>query len=403
MLRTNIYFYLLLFTISIILYFAHATYTLHGIYGDGNGYYSYTHALYFRQSLDFSEIYNHLENFNGRKYIFSRVFWDQSSNPYLIGTGILWLPSVVFIEIINFILNLGQNRFSLIYELGPGISGVVFMISGLKFLEIYLNNFFGKRVVFKTLLTLFFATNIFYYTALEPALSHQPSFLIICFLLWRTYKFKKSVSNLIILGILAGILASVRLADTILLIPIFLQSKINIKNSAIVILSALIGFLPQLINQQYMYGTILTHPYLTGGSGTWDFSLYKLFEYLFSPLRGLFLWTPVFLIAYFGLIIKRKFIFIFTILLLWLITSSWSAYLSAGFGQRFSFAAIPLFAFGLSAVYQKLKSKWFLVIFLISVGWNFMLLKNVYLHRDFFIQKPDFNYTEFFNYMLKLN
>lgn len=403
MFKTSSSKYFILFTISLLLYFLHAVITLQGLYGDGNGYYSYTNSLFFQRNLDFSPIYAHLENFVGPKYIFSRMFWNPESNPYLIGTSLVWLPSMSFISGISNLFALDLNRFDLVYELGPGITGILLMIFGLVFLEKYLQNFFGKLTVNMTILILFFASNVFYYTALEPALSHQPSFFIICFLLFWTYKFRVSTLNVFVLGLLSGFLASIRIADIVLLIPIFYQAGLKIKNMLIAFFGALIAFTPQFINQLNMYQNIATHPYLTGESGTWKLSGIQFLEYLFSPKRGLFLWTPLFGVGLWGLIKSKSLVFIFSIVILWIITSSWSAYLSAGFGQRLSFSTIPFFAYGIAYILEKKDLKKIVFIGTLFATWNFLLLKNIYLHKDIFIQSPDFGIKIFLTYMLKIN
>jgi hypothetical protein len=394
--------YCILFAISVLLYFIHAAVTLQGVYGDGNGYYSYTNTLFFQGNLDFGPVYEHLGNFTGTKYTFSRVFWDRNENPFLIGTAIIWLPSMAFIRFMSNLFNLDIGRFDLLYELGPGITGIVLMIGGLYFLEKYLLNFFNKKTVFWTILTLFFGSNVFYYTTLEPALSHQPVFFIISFLLWWTYKFKKTAFRIFLLGLIAGVLGTIRIADTVLLIPVIFQARLRIKDCLFFLAGGLIAAIPQVANQYYMYGTIFTHPYLTGGGGTWEFSFKHLFEQLYSPMRGLFTWTPVFLISLYGLIKSKSLIFMTPVVLLWLITSSWSAYLSAGFGQRFYFGAIPFFSYGLAYVYSKTDLKRIILIGAMFTVWNMLLIKNVYLHKDLFIQSSGFTFNQFFTYMLQL-
>jgi hypothetical protein len=393
--------YLFIFVFSLSIYLAHAIITRQGLYGDGNGYYLYTNTLYFQRNLNFGPIYNYLGNFNGVKGIFSRIFWNRSSDPYTIGTGIVWIPSMAFISAINILFNLHASRFDLIYEIGPGLTGIILIISGLYFLEKYLLNFFSKKAVFWTIITIFFASNVLYFTAFEPALSHQPSFFIICFLLWWTHKLKISTKNMFLLGLLSGFLATVRMVDIILLVPIYWQLKLRKENLLPIVVGGLIGFSPQLINQYINYGSILTNSYLNGSNGTWQFNLIHLFEYLFSPMRGLFLWSPIFLVAFWGLIKSKSKIFLATIFILWLVTSSWSAYLSAGFGQRFSFSAIPYFAFGLAYLFNKYSTKIILIIFGVFTIWNFNLLANFYLHKDRLVQAPDLKIGEFMTLQAK--
>lgn len=394
--------YFLLFVFSFTVYIAHTVITGQGLYGDGNGYYSYTNTLYFQKNLDFTPIYDYLINFQGRNGIFSRLFWDRNTNPFLIGTGLVWIPSLAFISAVNNIFGLHASRFDLIYETGPGITGIILMLGGLYFLEQYLLNFFSKKAVLWTVLAVFFTSSVLYYTASEPALSHQPAFFIICFLLWWTYRFKKTYLNLFILGFISGLLATVRSADIVLLLPVYYRVKPKLKDYEYIFPGFIIAFLPQLLCQQFMYGSIFVNPYLNGQIGSWQFNLAHLFQYLFSPMRGLFLWTPILLVGFWGLIKSGSKVYLLAIFALWLVTSSWSAYLSAGFGQRYSFSAIPFFAYGLAFLFQKFSLRKIISTISVFAVWNALLLKNFYFHKDLFIQSGRFTFTEFISFMSRL-
>lgn len=379
--------YFFLFVLSIAIFFIHALYTKHAVYGDGNGYYSYTHALYFEKSLNFSQIYNHLQNFQGRNYIFSRIFWNTDltkngfiqQNPYMIGTGLVWLPSFIFISLINIVFNLNADKFSIIYELGPGITGVLCMLGGLVFLEKYLLLFFQKRTAELTILAVFFATNVFYYTAFEPALSHQPAFLIVSFLLWWTAKLKLNYKKAIFLGILGGALTIIRIADVILFIPFLFSFKNKVKFLPAVIAGFLIGIIPQVTNQYLQYGSPIVSPYLNGQSGVWQPKFIHFAEFLFSLKRGIFVWTPILYLGVWGLIKTKSFKFLAAIFLSWLILSSWSSHLSAGFGQRLAFSSLPFLAYGLARVFNGLKTRKIFIVTIPFVLWNFTLLVGFYV------------------------
>jgi len=398
--------YFLLFVLSISIFFLHALITKHAIYGDGNGYYSYTNTLYFQHNLNFDPIYNYLGNFPGKTGTFSRIFWDTNytksgvirQNPYLIGTGVIWLPSMALISAINKIFSLNAIRFNLIYELGPGLMGILLMLSGLYFLEKYLLNFFSKKAVFWTILTTFFASNVIYYTAFEPALSHEPIFFLASFMLFWTYKFKPNAKNIFIFGLLTGFFAIIRIADTIVLIPIFyqvLQRRPKFKLLPLCLAGLAIAVSPQIVTQYFMYGNILSNPYFTGQSGVWQFSLAHLFDHLFSPLRGLFLWSPVFLLGFWGLVKSKSKIFLIALITLWLVSSSWSGSLSAGYGQRYSFCAIPLLTFGLAYLINRWKVKKALLIFSIFSLLNLNLLTTFYLHKDRLLEPGSVPLKEF--------
>jgi hypothetical protein len=366
-------------------------YTKHAIYGDGNGYYTYTQALYFGDGFNFEPILTHLANFTGRTETFSRLSWEPTvgplgvmHNPYLIGPGILWLPSMVFISLVNIVFGLSAGRFDIIYELGPGVTGILFMISGLYFLEKYLRNFVSGKVASWVSVALYFGSYLLYYAAFEPALSHQPSFFIVSFLLFWTYKFKATKVNSFFLGFLVGLLAITRIIDVLLLIPIawnILGRKPSFKDLLFGIPGFLIAVSPQAILQYFTYGTVFMHNYFFCDGCLFKLNPVHFVSYLFSPYRGLFVWSPIFILGVIGLVRKRLWVVLSVILVFWIITSSWSGYLSAGFGQRYSFSIAPYFALGIAYLFEKRSQAERLLYTIPFVLWNFTLLVAFYIFR----------------------
>lgn len=362
--------YFFFFAIAWIIFIAHAIYTNHAIYGDGNGYYAYAQALYFERSLNFNPVYNFLLHFQGRTGEFSRLFWDTKFNPYSIGTGIVWMPSMFLMSIFS------SNRFSLIYELGPGLTGIVCMLLGLYFLEKYLTNHFSKRTVFWTILTIFYGSNVFYYTTFEPALSHQPAFLIIAILIYLTDKNK---ANLFLVGILSGLLATIRIGDTILLLPIIFNLKKHGWRLAYLVLGAILAYSTQLINQNIQFNNFLQNPYINGQNGIWQPSVNNIYNVLFSPKRGLIVWTPIFALGFYQLI-KKKYLNIYLTILIYLLTVSfWPGGSSAGFGTRLMFSATAFFAVGIAHFFDHLGIRKTIKTFIFFTAYNFLLLYGFYI------------------------
>src|SRR3989304_7642010 len=205
--------YLLLFILCSFLYIAHFIHAGHGIYGDGNGYWSYTHTLYFQHNLDFHNIYAHLKNFTVNDKPVPRLFWNTQPtetgalpNHWLIGTGLLWLPSMFVLESLFKLLGVGVYRYSVIWELGPGLSGVVFGIAGLFFVERIITHIWNRKTAILTVLITFATTNLLYYIAIEPALSHSAIFFInaLFIYLWLVINPKKYTTWLI-WGLLVGL------------------------------------------------------------------------------------------------------------------------------------------------------------------------------------------------------
>jgi len=382
------FIFILCFTIFII----HLISIRHGVYGDGTAFYTYAQALVFDKGLHFGPIYNFLEHFQGVKGEFSRFFWDRAINPYPIGTGIVWIPSVALISIFF------HDRFSMVFEVGPGLTGILLVIGGLYFLEKYLQNFFSKKIALISVLFFFFASNLFYYSSFEPALSHQPSFFIISFLLYKSYKFDKKFINYFLLGTLSGLLFTIRIPDIILLIPIYwqiLKNSPSVKNWATIFISAAIFSLPLFWSYYVMSGNPLRMPYLASGIKEWTFSVGEIAQFFFTPKRGLFTWTPIYLFTLIGLVKARKWEFLLSITLLILVVSFWASS-SVEFGQRFILGGVPYFAFGLASFIEKINIKKTTILFLLLLTWNLLTIFHFYFDKPNMIKNDNLTFSTFF-------
>lgn len=403
---------MLLAVLSFFLFTVHVLVAGHGIYGDGNAYYSYAQALYFEKSLDFDPIYAHLSQFQGKKYIFSRIFWNTDygpfgirRNPYFIGTGILWIPALLVTDLLVKIFNPGVDRFSIIYELGSGFTGVMFVVLGLYFTEKWLENFFKRDIIRWSSVILIFATFVLYYCAFEPALSQQPSFFLISYLLYKTYALSKNKYSFFTIGLISGVLAMTRLSDVIFLLPVIYQlAKQRMKLYQVLSLAfgALLGFLPQLLSQLLMHGNLFHNSYLSGENGYFTLSLKQLWMFLFSAERGLFIWTPAFLLSFLGLFRalreknpgKQKTAFwgLLSVLGMVLVASSWWSYIMPGYSQRFLFAAIPYLAFGFCYLFGKISRKKIVAAVTVFTIWNLLLLIQFYYDSERLVRSVGINY-----------
>lgn len=384
--------YFLLFVICFTIFIVHLILIRHGIYGDGNGFYAYTQALFFDKGLNFGPIYNSLGHFQGVKDEFSRFFWDSKINPYPIGTGIVWIPSVALISLFS------SDRFSMIFEVGPGLTGIILVLGGMYFLEKYLQNFFSKRIAAFSVMFFFLTSNLFYYSSFEPALSHQPSFFIISFLLYKSYKFDRKFINYFLIGALSGLLFTIRVADILFLIPIYWQifkSSPTIKNWAITFISAAIFTLPIFWSYFVMSGNPFHLPYLDRGITTYSFKVSSILNFFFTAKRGLFTWTPVYLLSFIGLFKSRKYMFLLSVMLLILFVSFWAS-ISVEFGQRWIIGGAAYFIFGLASFIEKLNTKKVAILFALLFTWNLLTIFQFYFNEENVIKNDNLTFSMFF-------
>lgn len=406
--------YLLFFLLSLILYSSRVIVTKQGVYGDGNAYWSYAHALTFKGSLDFTDVYQHLSHFQGRKYQFSRVFWRQGPtstgmlpNQWLIGPSLLWLPLLVTTHFSTILLSLGVSPYSVFWEFLAGLSGITFGLLGLYFLEKTLHRFFDFTSSTRVIWLLFLTTHLFFYIALEPVHSHSSIFFLICFLIFFvTRPQPHGPLRWFIPSLLVGLIAITRpsgIASTVLFLPLFhspLKSKIS--DYFTLALGFLVGIFPQLLTQYIIFGSVFSQPYLTGYHGQATFSLKFIPLALFSAQRGLFIWTPILLIGLFGLIqwtknMQLRKVFILYLLIQLLIVGTWNGIISAGYGNRFFIETLPIYAFGFAHVFSRLSQKTYLLLLFGGLYWNLALL------TQFFLDKPrlvDLNHITYPNLFL---
>ena len=182
---------------------------------------------------------------------------------------------------------------------------------------------------------------------------------------------------------MAGLLAIIRPADLILLIPSVSQvvkSGAKPKYFLLALFGFLIAVSPQIYAQYMIYGSIFKNYYFEGNKFGWEITPAGSFLYLFSPARGLFVWSPVFFIGLIGLIQKKMWLYLTTLATLWLVTSSNVSYNAVGFGLRYAFGAVPFFAFGIAHIIEK-QIKNPLYLFIPTFVWNLTLLFCFYVLR----------------------
>jgi len=403
-------FFLFIIT-SISLFTLHTWFSGHAMYGDGNAYFSHAHALAFQGNLDFTAIYHHLSNFPGKHYTFDRIFWETNPtatgrlpNKWLIGPALFWTPVFLLARLVSFLISLPIPPYSLFWEYLAGYVSLSFALLGLYFLARSLTRVFSLPSGRLALVTLLFGSHLFYYLTLEPTLAHSLHFFLQSTLLYCLFSTSKKEKFLwFALGLLIGLLAITRptgILSLLLLLPLAKKSLPKKSSLFLFVFAFFAAILPQALAQQYLYGSLLSQPYLSGAHGNPVPDLSKLFSTLFSARRGLFIWAPSWALALIGLFdpkLKRfRNYFLPFIFALYLIVGTWHAGLSASFGNRFYLDAAPLMAFGLAAFYQR-HPRYTLPFTLFFILWNFALLSQFYLDKPRLVDMQNATYSSLFS------
>lgn len=260
------------------------------------------------------------------------------------GLSFLLLPfymlSALFAQLFNFEL----NGLSLPYQVSISLASIIYTVVGLYFLSRWIRlQGIDDKISAIVVLLIFFGTNLFQYSIVEPAMSHAYSFSAICFFLFQfnlyliTNKSKDMYWSAFALGLVLFLRPNNLLI--LLFLPFFysglrnflnhilqlLRSKAFFLSTGIVLLFVLVQLLiwnryeTQLYSDRYAaYGFYWFQP--------------KLREFLFGFEAGFFVYTPLCLFFLFGLIpLSRSSgyasaIYLFFLFLLFYFFSAYSAY-----------------------------------------------------------------------------
>ncbi|MCD1294181.1 hypothetical protein CUJ83_04125 [Methanocella sp. CWC-04] len=266
------------------------------------------HNIYLDNFIDY---YNNSSNWWGT-YFFteSRGHWV-SSYPIvapLLATPLYLLP-YIFTKLMGIPVDMGNTTFFLmVYAMEKISAAVIAALSGVVF-YLLLRELFDKKVALIGVFLYAFATSTWTIGS-QGMWQHGTSELLLCLillLLVKNIKVPKGISY-VYLGILSGLLVFNRPTNAILLLPVLYyllkSSRDNILRYGISLAAVSVPFLAYNL---YFFGGLF------GGYGGLT-SLYsfdpeamtRLAGLLISPSRGLFIYTPIALLAIPGFFYVKK-------------------------------------------------------------------------------------------------
>ncbi len=340
------YWFFLIAGIYLVGFLGHAIFLKKTVYGDGIYYYAWMRSVVIDRDINFANDY---ATFGANQLLTAKGF---QGNIYSIGPALLWSPQFLWIHRL-----LNSDGFALPYQLTVGITSIFYALFGLLLLYRTLAKFFSKTTAVLTVITIAFATNLFFYGSLDAVNSHALSFFAASLFLALL---KQPNTQPLLLGASVGLLALIRPQDT--LFGLLLLPRVNRKTILAIATGAILAFLPQLLAWQTLYGKFWVSPYLDRGYG-FNFLQPHLVEVLFSPKSGLILWTPVIAVALVGLFLKgfpkplnRWFILLLIFLQLYLVASWTTWWQGESYGGRMFISLLPLLSLGLATVFTRLRS-----------------------------------------------
>jgi len=152
-----------------------------------------------------------------------------------------------------------------------------------------------------------FSTNLFYYVVGEPAMSHIYSFFCITSFCYYVSQLKNQKKAIYISAILFGMIVLIRPVNAIIIffIPFLFSDFVNFRNTLLstlknIILPAFIFFVIVSIQPAFYYfqtGYFLPDTY---PDEHFNFLRPQIIMFLFSFKKGLFLYSPIFILSTMG-------------------------------------------------------------------------------------------------------
>jgi hypothetical protein len=252
-------------------------------------------------------------------------------NKYAMGTGVLALPMLKLAQLANSFAG-NADPFSSLYFLAFVFSSILLACAGLWAAFRILIPVYGGNVATISVLSSVLGLSLGYYILVEPGMAHAAGFGCVTLFVWsalgwlsriRSYAVSGQSNGLyasaFVMGLLLGISALVRFPSAVFaVVPLSMAVAAWLKDGRrnagawfkggtgslfVAAFGALLGFAPQLFAWQQMYGSMLVYSY---GDKTFTLLPWHWATVLFGPVNGLFLWTPLALLAVIGLVLGAR-------------------------------------------------------------------------------------------------
>jgi glycosyltransferase involved in cell wall biosynthesis len=323
---------------------------------DAISYYAYLPAAFIYNDLSLG----YADNYQGpHKFIVWPDKGPEGKNVIKtsMGLSILWSPFFLAGHGAALITGADAGGYSPPYKFFLLVSELFFLAIGLVYLRRILLLHSSDAITAMVIAAFVIGTNLYWYTLYQGTMSHVYSFALISAFLWYSIKWhcteNKGPWPAIRLGLLFGLITLIR-PTNIVIVLVFLLYGINsaeslrgrfrqtIGNYRLIAVAAIVAvavWVPQMIYWREMTGQWLYFSY--GSNERFFFGDPAIIKGLFSWRKGLFIYTPLMIFAFSGIITlwKQKSphalaVTVFVPLNIYLIFSWWCWWYGGGFGQR---------------------------------------------------------------------
>jgi hypothetical protein len=355
---SGIIFFLFLLLISIFLsFYSHKKSGYYNwkseIWADKAGYYIYLPSL-FMYHFNAAKIPEKIDEKTGYGFQISED--KKIVTKYTYGVAALVSPFFVLARLISPVFHLpGESGFGPMFHFMVNVAAAFYLVLGLFFLRKFLLRYFRQGMTYLVVFLVYAGTNLLYYSSSDTLMSHIYSFFLFSLFLYSFTRYLEQPGKwryFLVMSMAFALIILIRPTNGIVIILFFLLDCNSRKDILQRIdrflkpyrliaffLIILLVFLPQLIYWKYSRGSFLSWTYTNEGFTNWNHP--KILELWFSPLNGLFIYTPLMLLLITGMIIMiRKrisngWLLLGLFLFISYLFSSWyNWYYGCSFGQR---------------------------------------------------------------------
>jgi len=297
-------------------------------------------------------------------------------NKHFCGTAIPMLPGFLIAHVYAKNSHYKADGYTKPYSLSVSISAILFMFFTLLVFAKILLMLGIKHVWVSVLLPIMvFGTNWYYYVVCEPSVSHVYSVFFITYFAYLGLKWGLTDRlNFVLMAAVLGLIVLIRPVNgiAISLVPFFFSSLQHFKKQVAsvfksplkLLLATLVFFL--IISLQFILYKIQTGNFivLSYKNESFDFTNPQFWNILFSYKKGLFLYTPIYLVSLAGVIAYFKrdswrasvLMFVF-ILFTYVASSWWNWYYGGSFSSRVYIDYLLIFTIPMAFMLQRAKRR----------------------------------------------
>jgi hypothetical protein len=329
----------------------------------------------------------------------ARVYGDDRTlSGFTCGVAIMQLPFFLAAHAVSKFLEFKSDGYNSVYFMSVLFAAMVYVYLGLYYLFKTLSRLFSSRTALTVVLSVFLATNLFYYTVMGPGMSHAYSFCLISLYIFHVKGFydKPKISSALKMILPLALAVLIRPTTIIAAFYFILYDVESIKTLRqrfrfllghwhlliVMLIAGIAVFSPQMSYWHLVTGKWVVYSYQSQGFD--NILSPAIFTVLFGPRNGWFLYTPLMLVATAGLLYLawiRKYsapaILLILIAIVYINASWWVPTFSASAGYRTLVEFIPFMAIPLGFVgdwaYSKPKiSKVFITLLVLFVVYNIL-------------------------------